>query len=297
MTYIQSTNKLSPAQVESIRALEKACAALDGTSGDLWLDNEFNLHENMPCFFLLFDKDALQGVLTIFAPAGAPAEISAKVLPQCRRQGHFKAMLSKASEQLGIFGIHDVFFVHETKSTAGKQMIDEWNISPHHSEYLLVYDKKYTKISTGKIGLQLAKAEQKDFEQMLKLNAAIFGKEVDYNDILKKSMTGENILCYKVLLGGAIIGVCNVNRTNNELFIFGLGIEPAHRGNGFGRALLAELIAQLTQNYQDDIMLEVDSENAAAHALYTTSGFIVKTQYDYYERTTDDIATSLGTNG
>ena len=297
MTYIQSTNKLSKAQIESIRALEKTCAAFDGTSGDLWLSGDFNLHESMPCFFLLFDKEALQGVLTIFAPAAAPAEVSAKVLPQCRRQGHFKAMLCKASEQLEIYGIQDIFIVHETKSIAGRQMIDEWSITQHHSEYLLIYDKKRTSTSAGQIGLQLATAEEKDFAQMLKLNAAIFGGESGFEDMLKKSMTGKNILCYKALLNGAIIGVCNVNRTNNELYIFGLGIEPSHRGNGFGRALLAELITQLTQNYQDDIMLEVDSENAAAYALYTTSGFLVKTQYDYYERTTHEIAASLGIIG
>ena len=98
-------------------------------------------------------------------------------------------MLCKASKQLEIFGIHDIFFVHETKSAAGKQMIDGWNISQHHSEYMLVYDKKHTRASARKLGLQLAKAEEKDFAQMLKLNAAIFGGESGFEDMLKKSMT------------------------------------------------------------------------------------------------------------
>ncbi len=42
-------------------------------------------------------------------------------------------------------------------------------------------------------------------------------------------------------------------------------------------------------NYSDEILLEVDSENNSAYMLYTTSGFRVRTQYDYYPCSTEDV--------
>ena len=52
--------------------------------------------------------------------------------------------------------------------------------------------------------------------------------------------------------------------------------------------MLAQVISETQKMDSREIVLEVDSENARAFHLYTTSGFTVRTQYDYYEAQTAD---------
>lgn len=229
MINIQSTNNLSKAQIDRIRVLEQTCNAFDNTNGELWLSNDFNQHEDMPCFFLLSEKQTLQGVMTIFAPMSEPAEISALVLPECRRNGHFRAMLCAAKAQLTKLQLRDIFFVHESKSAAGKQMIARWNIAPHHSEYLLGYDKQHAFEADKKTNIQLKSATEEDLDELLKINADVFDRsEEGFVGMLRKSIASEKTQCFKAMSGGRTIGVCNANHTDEGLYICGFGISPAY---------------------------------------------------------------------
>ena len=46
--------------------------------------------------------------------------------------------------------------------------------------------------------------------------------------------------------------------------------------------LLYQILDRLTPAEEELITLEVDSINQAAYRLYTTSGFVVQSQSDYY---------------
>jgi ribosomal protein S18 acetylase RimI-like enzyme len=289
MGNIVETNKLTTQQVSQIRALEKQCSAFDGTKRVLSLSSKFNQHADMPCFFLLYEGEELQGVLTIFALASEPAEISALVLPTCRRKGHFRALLKTAKAQLTKFDIRDILFVHETSSAAGKQMIEKWHIAPRHSEYLLVYDKQRN-TACVQIDLLLEFATEKDIADLLKIFAGVLdASEEGFADMLHKSISGEKTQCFKATFGGEIVGMCSTGFNDEGRKIFGVAIAPAHQGRGFGRAMIDELIRYLLDNFPEEILLEVDSDNSRAYALYTTSGFGVRTQIDYYPRRTEKI--------
>jgi [ribosomal protein S18]-alanine N-acetyltransferase len=57
-----------------------------------------------------------------------------------------------------------------------------------------------------------------------------------------------------------------------EAEIHTIGVDPAHRGRGIGRALLRALLAEAPGA---TVFLEVRTDNAAAIALYTSEGFTV----------------------
>ena len=57
--------------------------------------------------------------------------------------------------------------------------------------------------------------------------------------------------------------------------------------------MVSLLLRLLTDNYSYEILLEVVSDNYSAYMLYTTSGFRVRTQYDYYPRSTEDVCKAL----
>lgn len=89
---------------------------------------------------------------------------------------------------------------------------------------------------------------------------------------------------------GGIVGLCwcyinpaeQRRRCEQTGWINDLGVDPAYRRNGLGRALLAHGSAWLRAQGVDCIELWVDSGNRAAVALYTGTGFrINKTVVDY----------------
>ncbi|MDQ2810196.1 MAG: GNAT family N-acetyltransferase [Chloroflexota bacterium] len=91
-------------------------------------------------------------------------------------------------------------------------------------------------------------------------------------------------------VAGEIVGLCwcyinpaeQRRRCEQTGWINDLGVDPAYRRNGLGRALLAHGITWLRDQGVDCIELWVDSGNRAAVALYTGTGFRVnKTVVDY----------------
>jgi ribosomal protein S18 acetylase RimI-like enzyme len=83
-------------------------------------------------------------------------------------------------------------------------------------------------------------------------------------------------------MGDEIIGLANVRKEGSDFYICGFNIAPAHQGKGFGRYLLYLILQRLTPTADETITLEVDSTNQPAYRLYTTSGFVVQSQADYF---------------
>ena len=68
-----------------------------------------------------------------------------------------------------------------------------------------------------------------------------------------------------------------------------LGVAPAARGRGLGRALLAELLAHARARGASEVLLEVAADNAAAIALYRSAGFeVISRRRGYYQPSGED---------
>ena len=64
--------------------------------------------------------------------------------------------------------------------------------------------------------------------------------------------------------------------------ITALGVVPAWRGRGIGRALLLDAIHHLFDMGLERVDLEVETGNAPALRLYESTGFSITTEYGYY---------------
>jgi len=69
--------------------------------------------------------------------------------------------------------------------------------------------------------------------------------------------------------------------------IFMLGVDPDYRGKGVGKRALLAGLAHLMSKGVEAAELTVDSENAAACALYESVGFKVSSTSAWYEKTLD----------
>lgn len=72
--------------------------------------------------------------------------------------------------------------------------------------------------------------------------------------------------------GGRLVGYAGIRVTGPEAEVHTIGVHPAHRRRGTGRALLQELLVLAPGA---TVFLEVRTDNVAAQALYRGEGFIV----------------------
>jgi len=83
------------------------------------------------------------------------------------------------------------------------------------------------------------------------------------------------VSCWVVRAGAPprTLGWAVCQRIEGEAEVLRLGVRPAWRGKGWGRALLRGLLDRLHADGAHRIFLEVRAGNAAAQALYRAAGF------------------------
>jgi ribosomal-protein-alanine N-acetyltransferase len=82
---------------------------------------------------------------------------------------------------------------------------------------------------------------------------------------------------------GGTLGFSLCRGAADEVELLLIAVRPAARGNGLGRALLTQAIADSRERRMSQIFLEVRESNAAAIGLYCSSGFSeVGRRKDYY---------------
>lgn len=284
MTILQ-TNRLTEEQLLEIHELDRISAEADSAKNRISLDNGINYVPGMDSFFLLYEEDALVGLISIFAPMQDVAEISACVHPGYRQQGYFRRLLERACTSLIGHGYNRLLLVHEAAAQAGKAIAQKWGLKIEHSEYLLHYAGGIQ--TPDNDNLEVRYAQESDMAEMAQLSSETFGETIEEaRHLVESAFRDETRHNFVVVMDGAMVGIGGVNTSDPELYIFGLGISPQHQNKGLGRIMLAKIISVLQKTYSREIVLEVDSENARAFHLYTTAGFEVRTQYDYYEART-----------
>jgi [ribosomal protein S18]-alanine N-acetyltransferase len=93
---------------------------------------------------------------------------------------------------------------------------------------------------------------------------------------------------------GRIAAACLSRQAGDEAEILVVLVEPALRGMGAGRNLMATHLNNLSRRGVRRVFLEVDEENAAARALYARHGFVeAGHRPGYYPKADGTRATAL----
>jgi len=276
---------LTEKQTEQIQALQQYCMAFDRSGRELFLSNDINYHKDMPSFFLSYLDGELCGVLIVFAPTLETAEISAYVHPSHRRVGVFSGMLLEAWQIIHKYNISKVLMVTDAVSIVCRDILNKWKAELSHSEYLLAYQggERQSELPFA-YNCTIREATESDFEKMVELNMSSFGEDRDNAaHMVRENFNHQLTRCFVGQMDDEIFGLANVRKEGSDFYICGFNIAPSHQGKGMGRYLLYQVLAQITPSEDETITLEVDSSNQPAYQLYTTSGFVVKSQADYYK--------------
>lgn len=234
----------------------------------------------LPGGFQAWERDRLIGSLTLFAPLGHTAEVSAFVPTEYRRRGIFSALLSEAEAACRAWGAKVLLFVCGGESGDGQAVAAHWGLALDHSEYVLVCRGPRPE---GRKDPALGLAGPRDLERVAALTEAAFGNTpAEARSMAEHTLSDPARQCWGLWEGEQLIAAAGVGPAAEGLSIYSVAVDPARQGQGLGRRLMAGLLAVLPRGRA--LVVEVDSGNRPARALYAAFGFRETRRQDYFAR-------------
>lgn len=234
----------------------------------------------LPGGFQAWERDRLIGSLTLFAPLGHTAEVSAFVPTEHRRKGIFSALLSEAEAACRTWGAKRLLFVCGGESGDGQAVAAHWGLALDHSEYVLVCKEPRPE---GRKDPALRLAGLPDLERVAALTEAVFGDTpAEALSMSEHTLSDPARQCWGLWEGERLLAAAGVGPAAEGLSIYSVAVDPARQGQGLGRRLMAGLLAVLPRDRT--LVVEVDSRNRSVLALYAAFGFRETRRQDYFAR-------------
>lgn len=258
--------------------------------------------------FMYFNEEEIIGYIGIGSFGGGPVEVNGMVHPEYRRKGVFKTLSQLVISEWKRRNLDSMLLLCDRKSSSGQEFIKKTGAHYKFSEYEMYLEENNLKsIQRQECGIILRKATNKDAYEIARQNKIYFNKEfenyendVKNNDldimsteeqvsmlnkgiILPEEEEKKGMIIYLAEKDEKIIGKVNIQLISRIGGIYGLGVLPEYRGQGFGRQILTMAIEKLKEQKPMKIMLQVAAENLNALNLYRSCGFRETSTMDYYE--------------
>ncbi len=235
-----------------------------------------------PHHFLYYEHGAPVGYLYMYDFDPIEPEASGMVHPDHRRRGIFRALLNAAKGQAFQNGAQQFTLFCEHASRSGQAFIAATGARSDFSEHEMVLEQ-FQERPTFDEHVVFRAASAADLDVLAAIQAASFGdseEQVKMN--IARRMQDQRQRYYVTTSGEEPVGMVRVNEGPDEIGIYSFGVVPDYRRRGYGRQMLEETICTIRAQSQKPIMLDVDTTNAGALALYRSCGFQIRTTYDYY---------------
>ncbi|QBO36211.1 GNAT family N-acetyltransferase [Periweissella cryptocerci] len=288
MEYVQ-TAVMSAQQLADVRELITEIQVFDGTADTPYLFNNYNVDKALPAFFLAYDGDIAVGFLSIYADSVDEAGIAVLVKPAYRRRGIFTELQRQAELVLVLNNYTEITYQSERK------FIDEnptllpklgFAVDEDNSEYLLEFDMTRAPLLTNPaVTVELANAA--DVERLATITMHAFGsEESDYESSMayaQENVVSTTVRYYKIMAQNTIVGTVAVDVDPTMNYIFGLAIDPAYQGHGYGTQAVALIAKEINALNDLPLKLSVEAENEVAKHVYEKSGFVTLAEVVYLD--------------
>lgn len=272
-------------QLSEIRQLEEACNNFEGLTMKLNWDLLRKRPKQLVNDFLYYGESGLIGYLALYVFNRYEAEVSAMTHPQYRRQGIFTHLLAAAREEVQRRGIAGFLYICEQASPSGAKCMNAIGARYVSSEYRMDLVEPIRPGSCP-VELEIRPARLEDVGALAQMDALCFGMAVEQRRVqLARTIVDSTRQTLVATVGPAAVGKIHVtDEGDSAAYIYAFCVLPEYRGKGYGKAILADTVRQLTAQGYESISLEVATENRRALALYEQCGFAVTTAYDYYHQ-------------
>ncbi|MBZ9607895.1 GNAT family N-acetyltransferase [Clostridium estertheticum] len=287
--YIRLRERLNKNDYEDIYALQGICLEMDRVKLKLEIDYKLSRAEgkidtlSKISEFMYYDGDKLIGYAGICNFGGAVLEVNGMVHPGYRRMGVFKRLFSLVKDEWRRGDATKMLLLSDNNSSSGLEFIKSTGASFDNSEYEMFLRNKL-KQNTIAHDVVLRKTTNKDAKEIAVQDYIYSNVEFKEEDIC---MFEEEEKCgaitYIAEINNKIIGKVRLEICDGVGGIYGFGVLPEYRGNGYGRDILLSSIEKLKEKTSKDIMLQVSVKNKNALNLYKSCGFEETYTMDYYE--------------
>lgn len=286
--YIKLKEKINKADYDDISRLQEICLEADKTALKLELDYKLNrsmaVNEEAGSIneFMYYDEDRLVGYVGIGRFGGAAMEVNGMVHPDYRRRGVFKKLFSLVKDEWRRGELPEMLLLCDAAAAPGHGFIETAGAVYHHSEYEMYLRGSETGNAVS-ARLLLRKAGNGDAREISRQNSIYFDMDLaEVDEILPEEEEKCGMHIYMAELEGKIIGKIHLETGGSVYGIYGLGVLPEYRGQGYGREILIDGIKILKSMGDKEIMLQVYATNRNALELYRSCGFEETSTMEYY---------------
>lgn len=282
---VVTRNALSPSDLAAIRALETRCNQTDGLNLKLNWDVMHARTPEVISDFFAYAGDELVGYVALDGD-GEELELTGMVNPQHRRRGIARALVAAAREECRRRGTERLLLVCERASGSGRAFVAALGAQFSFAEYHMELDTTTGQPSRAR-ELQLRRAERSDIPLVAEMQSRCWGNvgPVPEGQVqqMARRFDEPGSRYYRAYVHGDVVGQLGVLFEECQVYIRGVGILPEQRRRGYGRQMLAAIVALLTAEGQTHFSLDVAIENERALDLYRSCGFRETNVYEYYD--------------
>lgn len=302
--YLKLKSNLDRNDYELIHMLEIQCARNDQITLKLELDYKLSDAQNRTADtlisdineFMYFNGEELIGYMGICSFGGItqPLEITGMVNPEYRRQGIFSKLMELVVAECRKRNAEGILALCDKKSISGQGFLKKISAVYKFSEFeMYLNHKSYETLEKQQpSGITFRKAVNADASEITRQNMIYFGDDSEEENedsedrgiLLPEEEEKRGMTIYIAEKEDRIIGKVNLQMSDGGTGgIYGLGVLPEFRGNGFGRAILTFGVEKLKDAKATEVMLQVAAENGTALNLYKSCGFQETSVMDYFE--------------
>ena len=273
---------LDKEQKLQVEALIKEVQVFDGTHRIPYLSNNLNFDQEMPAFFLAYEKNQLVGLLTVYADVPDEAELAIMVHPNYRRLGYVKELFHVFRETMQEYQLS--FTVMSERAFLAKHPDVLANLGmtvEDDFEYWLSRQRK-AYLLEKRDDLSVTKASREHLEAIADFQAKAFGEPHEVTlRYAKEALVDETGKLYIVMKDDEVVASCTVDFSTTYNYLYGLVVAEGYRGQGIGTYFMKVLVNSLLAENEKAFQIAVESDNLAAKRLYESLGFEEQTQVVY----------------
>jgi ribosomal protein S18 acetylase RimI-like enzyme len=280
---IEARATLTAEQQAQARVLAATCNQLEGLELKLSTDFPATEQSTERNAFLCYVDGALAGYCALDRNSATEAELCGMVAPAHRRRGIGAALLAAARAESRRTGLRRLLVICEEASQSGRAFVAATGAHLSFSEYRMVLGTLVKRVP-GFPDLKLTLAGPSDADAIAHITAVAFGDPEELmQPRIRLDIHDPSQRFYVARRGGEAVATLKVYPFDSHTAgIYAFGVLPSHRGQGLGRQALTEICERLQAEGRTRILLEVETTNASAHALYRSCGFEERTTYGYY---------------
>lgn len=267
---------LDATALAAIRDLERRVVTADGGRLKLEYGTLEARDPDVVNDLLWWNGEQLLGFLGLYAFGGPVAEVGGMVCPEARRQGIGTALLSAAEPLLRERGYARALLVTPNHSVAGRAFAEAQAAVLDHSEHFLVLGDTPDGTPRDR-SVTVRRAVVGDAPAVRELLAEAFGWDPP-GDVLDRDGDATQV----IERGGEPVGTVRMSVHGQVGGIYGFAVHPSVQGQGIGRDVLGRVCRQLRDQGCSRVTLEVETQNASALGLYTSTGFVREAGEDYW---------------